>query len=179
MFISKLWHKSNHPYPPSWWKLWFVARETVSRRASPSTVSRARHVGAARPLLVVRQPRRVEGSGASSQPAGNLEQLKWTLGVRESWIHGFNMFVQCTSYTWISFYEGGSDFFSPNRVINRSLTSMKKITGKHLMCLLLLVLPLSWAVDTKKRVRKTDNITGELRLHPRASYCHEKILAIS
>ncbi|XP_049453473.1 agouti-signaling protein 2b [Epinephelus fuscoguttatus] len=34
-----------------------------------------------------------------------------------------------------------------------------KITGRHLLCLFLLVLPLSWAENMKKDVRKSDNDT--------------------
>ncbi|XP_071347178.1 agouti-signaling protein 2b isoform X1 [Trachinotus anak] len=37
---------------------------------------------------------------------------------------------------------------------------MGKITGKHLLCFFLLAFPLSWAEDTKKDVRKTDNETA-------------------
>ncbi|XP_062285394.1 agouti-signaling protein 2b [Scomber scombrus] len=39
------------------------------------------------------------------------------------------------------------------------LNIMKKITGKHLLCLFLLALPVSWAEDMKKDVRKTENNT--------------------
>lgn len=38
---------------------------------------------------------------------------------------------------------------------------MRKITGKHLLCVFLLAFPLSWAEDTKKNVRETENDTGE------------------
>ncbi|XP_053294661.1 agouti-signaling protein 2b [Pleuronectes platessa] len=34
---------------------------------------------------------------------------------------------------------------------------MRKIAGKHLLCFLLLVLPLSWAEDTKEDAKKTGN----------------------
>ncbi|XP_034470678.1 agouti-signaling protein 2b [Hippoglossus hippoglossus] len=34
---------------------------------------------------------------------------------------------------------------------------MRKIAGKHLLCFLLLVLPLSWAEDTKEDANKTEN----------------------
>uniref|UniRef100_UPI0037E97020 agouti-signaling protein 2b n=1 Tax=Semicossyphus pulcher TaxID=241346 RepID=UPI0037E97020 len=37
---------------------------------------------------------------------------------------------------------------------------MRKITGKHLLCFLLLVFPLSWAETTKKDVTKADNHTA-------------------
>lgn len=40
---------------------------------------------------------------------------------------------------------------------------MRKITGKHLLCFFLLALPLSWAEDTKKDVRKRENVTGKDR----------------
>ncbi|KAI3375148.1 hypothetical protein L3Q82_021666, partial [Scortum barcoo] len=36
---------------------------------------------------------------------------------------------------------------------------MRKITGKHLLCLFLLAFPLSWAEDTKKDARGTENDT--------------------
>lgn len=40
---------------------------------------------------------------------------------------------------------------------------MRKITGKHLLCFFLLALPMSWAEDTKKDVRKRENVTGKDR----------------
>ena len=38
---------------------------------------------------------------------------------------------------------------------------MRKIAGKHLLCVLLLVLPLSWAEDTTEDAKKTENDTSE------------------
>uniref|UniRef100_A0A3B5LC29 Agouti signaling protein, nonagouti homolog (mouse) 2b n=1 Tax=Xiphophorus couchianus TaxID=32473 RepID=A0A3B5LC29_9TELE len=35
---------------------------------------------------------------------------------------------------------------------------MRSSTGRHLLCLLLLFFPLSWAEDTKKDARKTENV---------------------
>lgn len=42
-----------------------------------------------------------------------------------------------------------------------SFTRMRNVAGKHLLCLLLLVFPLSWAEFTKKDARMTENDTGE------------------
>lgn len=39
---------------------------------------------------------------------------------------------------------------------------MRKVTGKHLLCFFLLSITLSWAEDTRKDVRKTENDTGEV-----------------
>ncbi|KAG7227138.1 hypothetical protein INR49_013936 [Caranx melampygus] len=56
-----------------------------------------------------------------------------------------------------------------------SLIIMRKITGKHLMCLFLLVLPLSWAVDTKKGVRKTENDTVWSQAKTRPLFARRKV----
>ncbi|XP_022610926.1 agouti-signaling protein-like [Seriola dumerili] len=52
---------------------------------------------------------------------------------------------------------------------------MRKITGKHLLCFFLLVFPLSWAEDTKKDVRKTDNDTVWSQAKTRPLFARRKI----
>lgn len=46
-----------------------------------------------------------------------------------------------------------------NLVINR-FAAVRKMTGKHVLCVLLLFITLSWAEDAKRDVRKSDNNTG-------------------
>ncbi|GLD51233.1 uncharacterized protein AKAME5_000431800 [Lates japonicus] len=57
----------------------------------------------------------------------------------------------------------------------RDLIIMRKITGKHLLCLFLLAFPLSWAEDTKKDVRKTENNTVWSQVKTRRLFARRKI----
>ncbi|XP_035812897.1 agouti-signaling protein 2b [Amphiprion ocellaris] len=52
---------------------------------------------------------------------------------------------------------------------------MWKISGKHLLCFLLLVFPLSWAEDTKKDARKTENATVFGQVKSRRLFARQKI----
>uniref|UniRef100_A0A3Q3WZ85 Agouti domain-containing protein n=1 Tax=Mola mola TaxID=94237 RepID=A0A3Q3WZ85_MOLML len=49
-----------------------------------------------------------------------------------------------------------------------------RITGKHLLCLLLLAFTLSWAEDTKKDARKTENGTGCCQARARRLFARRK-----
>ncbi|MED6233695.1 hypothetical protein ATANTOWER_015165 [Ataeniobius toweri] len=50
--------------------------------------------------------------------------------------------------------------FKPRTRQKRSSITMTRTTGRHLLCLLVLFFPLSWAEDAKKDVRRTENVTG-------------------
>ncbi|XP_029308664.1 agouti-signaling protein 2b [Cottoperca gobio] len=52
---------------------------------------------------------------------------------------------------------------------------MRKITVRHLLCLFLLAFPLSWAEDTKKDVRKTENDTVWSQARTRRLFARRKI----
>ncbi|KAM9349353.1 agouti-signaling protein 2b [Symphorus nematophorus] len=52
---------------------------------------------------------------------------------------------------------------------------MRKITGRHLLCLVLLAFPLSWAEDTKKDVRRTENDTVWSQVKTRRLFARRKI----
>ncbi|XP_076732685.1 agouti-signaling protein 2b isoform X2 [Maylandia zebra] len=52
---------------------------------------------------------------------------------------------------------------------------MRKITGKHLLCFFLLALPMSWAEDTKKDVRKRENVTVWSQAKNRRLFARQKI----
>ncbi|XP_072219898.1 agouti-signaling protein 2b [Leuresthes tenuis] len=52
---------------------------------------------------------------------------------------------------------------------------MGKITGGHLLCLLLLSFPLSWAEDTKKDARKTENVALWSQANTRRLFARQKI----
>ncbi|XP_074545191.1 agouti-signaling protein 2b [Halichoeres trimaculatus] len=52
---------------------------------------------------------------------------------------------------------------------------MTNITGKHLLCLLLLAFPLSWAEITKKNTRKPDNDSVGSQVKPRRLFARRKI----
>ncbi|KAG8014002.1 Sorting nexin-16 [Nibea albiflora] len=54
-------------------------------------------------------------------------------------------------------------------------SSMRKITGKHLLCFFLLAFPLSWAEDTKKDARKTENDTVWSQVKTRRLFARRKI----
>lgn len=77
------------------------------------------------------------------------------------------VFVHSSAWQiWDLFNERESDFslfflLSLSFLSTDLIIIMRKITGKHLLCLFLLSIPLSWAEDTKKDVRKTENDTGE------------------
>ncbi|MEQ2221986.1 hypothetical protein ILYODFUR_021260 [Ilyodon furcidens] len=51
--------------------------------------------------------------------------------------------------------------FKPRTRQKRSSITMTRTTGRHLLCLLVLFFPLSWAEDAKKDVRRTENVTGD------------------
>ncbi|XP_059201376.1 agouti-signaling protein-like [Centropristis striata] len=52
---------------------------------------------------------------------------------------------------------------------------MRKITGRHLLCFLLLSFPLSWAEDIKKDVRRTENDTVLSQGKSRRLFARRKI----
>ncbi|XP_008281831.1 agouti-signaling protein 2b [Stegastes partitus] len=52
---------------------------------------------------------------------------------------------------------------------------MWKISAKHLLCLLLLAFPLSWAEDTKKDARKTENTSVLGQAKTRRLFARQKI----
>ncbi|XP_008431527.1 agouti-signaling protein 2b [Poecilia reticulata] len=52
---------------------------------------------------------------------------------------------------------------------------MRRTTGRHLLCLLLLFFPLSWAEDTKKDARKTENVTVWGQTKTRRIFARHKI----
>ncbi|KAF3699109.1 Agouti-related protein Precursor [Channa argus] len=51
---------------------------------------------------------------------------------------------------------------------------MNKTTGKHLLCLLLLLVPVSWAEDTKRDVRKTDSVADWSQVKTRQLFARRK-----
>ncbi|XP_040911547.1 agouti-signaling protein 2b [Toxotes jaculatrix] len=51
---------------------------------------------------------------------------------------------------------------------------MRKITGKHLLCLFLLAFPLSWAEDTKEDVKTRENDTVWSQAKTRRLFARQK-----
>ncbi|XP_042354163.1 agouti-signaling protein 2b [Plectropomus leopardus] len=52
---------------------------------------------------------------------------------------------------------------------------MRKISGRHLLCFFLLTFPLSWAENTKKDLRQTDNDTAWSQAKNRRLFARRKI----
>ncbi|XP_054889354.1 agouti-signaling protein 2b [Poeciliopsis prolifica] len=52
---------------------------------------------------------------------------------------------------------------------------MRRTAARHLLCLLLLSVPLSWAEDTKKDARKTENVTVWGQTKARRLFARHKI----
>ncbi|AWP04382.1 Agouti-related protein 2 [Scophthalmus maximus] len=52
---------------------------------------------------------------------------------------------------------------------------MRQITGKHLLCFFLLVFPLSWAEDTKRDGRRTQNDSDLIQIKSRRLFARQKV----